>query len=101
MSAPQSANDRRDPQLIRHRACGLLDASVSRYVKHTRREIITAFLLLSQRDNVVLRQILHDPHHPAYLPLIDDLLHDPHNGIVRLLLGFLDDPRAPSVPFRF
>ena len=77
-------------------AGGLLDASVSRYVKHTRREIITAFLLLSQRDNVVLKQILQDPHHPAYLPLIDDLLHDPHGGIVRLLLGFLDDPRAPS-----
>ena len=95
-SAPPSTTDRRDPQLIRRRAGGLLDASVSRYVKHTRREIITAFLLLSQRDNVVLKQILQDPHHPAYLPLIDDLLHDPHSGIVRLLLGFLDDPRAPS-----
>ncbi len=69
---------------------------MSRYVKHTRREIITAFLLLTPRDNVVLKQILHDPHHPAYLPLIDDLLHHPHPGIARLLLGFLDDPRAPS-----
>ena len=96
MSAPQSSTDRRDPQMIRRRVGGILDASVSRYVKHTRREIITAFLLLSQRDNVVLKQILQDPHHPAYLPLIDDLLHDPHTGILRLLLGFLDDPRAPS-----
>ena len=96
MSAPPSTADRRDPQLIRRRAGGLLDTSVSRYVKHSRREIVTAFLLLSQRDNVVLKQILQDPHHPAYLPLIDDLLHDNHGGIVRLLLGFLDDPRAPS-----
>jgi HEAT repeat protein len=91
-----STTDRRDLQMIRRRVSGLLDVSVSRYMKHTRREIITAFLLLSQRDNVVLKQILQDPHHPAYLPLIDDLFHDPHSGIVRLLLGFLDDPRAPS-----
>ncbi|HTU24346.1 MAG TPA: HEAT repeat domain-containing protein, partial [Pirellulales bacterium] len=57
---------------------------------------ITAFLLLSQRDNVILKQILQDPHHPAYLPLLDELLHNPHSGVVRLLLGFLDDARAPS-----
>ncbi len=95
-SAPPSMTDRRDVQLIRRRLGGLLDSSVSRFVKHGRREMITAFLLLSQRDNVVLKQILLDPHHPAYLVLIDDLLHHPHHAIARLLLGFLDDPRAPS-----
>ncbi|HTU25061.1 MAG TPA: hypothetical protein VMF30_06675, partial [Pirellulales bacterium] len=41
MSAPHSTTDRRDPQLIRRRVAGLLDASVSRFVKHSRREIIT------------------------------------------------------------
>ena len=58
--------------------------------------MIEAFLLLVHRDNVTLKQILADPLDPSYRPIIDVLTHSPRNGIIRLVLSFLDDPAAPS-----
>ncbi len=67
-----------------------------RFIKHSRREVLSAFLALASRDNAVLKQILQDPHHSAYLALVDELLHNPRGAVVRLLLSFLDDSHAPS-----
>jgi hypothetical protein len=69
---------------------------VNRYTRHGRREAVEAFLLLVGRDNVTLKQILQDPHHAAFLTVIDILSNSPQAGVMRLLLGLLEDPRAPS-----
>jgi HEAT repeat protein len=52
---------------------------------------------LAKRDNPVLRQVLEDPHHAAFVTLVDVLSTSTAGGVIRLLLSFLDDPRAPSV----
>jgi len=87
---------RRDPQALRRFVLGALELSVQRFGRHRRREVIEAFLLLAYGDNATLQQILQNPHHVAFLVAVDVLTHSEHAAVVRLLLGFLDDPQAPS-----
>jgi HEAT repeat protein len=96
LASPPEDGTRRDPQLVRQHAVSGLEEAVQRYGRHKRREVIEAFLILVNRDNVTLKQILQDPHHPAFLALVDALLKSPRPGVIRLLLNFLDDPHAPS-----
>lgn len=96
LAAPRDYQLRRDPQLVRHHVVGSLEVSVARLARHKRREVLSAFLMLASRDSATLRAILQDPHHGAYLPLLDALAHDEHAGVLRLLLSFLDDPHAPT-----
>ena len=96
LAAPRDYRNRRDPQLLRKHVLGNLEQSVRRYPKHRVAAVIEAFLLLVHRDNVTLKQILTDPLDPVYRPLVDVLTHGPHNGVMRLLLSFLDDSRMPS-----
>ena len=56
--------------------------------------------LLASRDNVVLKQILQNPHHAAFLAVIDVLTKSQRGGVIRLLLSFLDDPHVPWRPCR-
>jgi HEAT repeat protein len=96
LSAPRDYTHRRDPQLVRRHAISSLEASVSRFGLHKRREVIEAFLLLVNRDNVTLKKLLENPHHAGFLVVVDVLSKSEHGGVLRLLLGFLDDPHAPS-----
>jgi HEAT repeat protein len=96
LATPGDYGHRRDPQLVRQHVVSSLEASVKRFDRHKRREAIEAFLLLVGRDNVTLRQILQDPHHPSFLATIDLLSHSARGGVMRLLLSLLDDPHAPS-----
>src|SRR6185369_7533922 len=89
-------NRRRDPQLVRRGVTESLELSVRRYGKHKRREVIEACLLLANRENVTLRQVLQDPHDPSFVAVIDSLLHSERAGVMRLVLSFLDDPHPPS-----
>ena len=57
--------------------------------------MIEAFLLLANRDNVTLKQVLQSSNHPALAPMIETLTKSPRKGIIRLLLAYLDDPHAP------
>ncbi len=96
LAGPRDYSNRRDPQLVRRHFTASLEGSLQRFMKHSRREVVVAFLVMASRDNAVLKQILQDPHNAAYLPLVDELLHNARGGVVRLLLSFLDDPHAPS-----
>ena len=96
LAGPRDYSDRRDPQLIRRNLVAALEGSVKQFGTHKRREIVEAFLLLVRRDNVTLKRILQDPHHVAFLTVIDLLTHSDHGGTIRLLLSFLDDLHAPS-----
>jgi hypothetical protein len=96
LALPPEDGTRRDPQLVRQHIVSGLEDAVQRYSRHKRREVIEAFLLLVNRENVTLKQILQDPHHAAFVVLVDALLKSPRPGVIRLLLNFLDDPHAPS-----
>ena len=96
LAAPGAYGHRRDPQLLRGAMVTTLESSLKRFHKHSRSEVTRAFLEHAHRDNVVLKQILHDPHHSAYVTVVNTLQHEQRGGIIRLLLSFLDDPHAPS-----
>jgi len=96
LADPRDQEQRRDVQVVRRRVVGALEMSVGRFARHRRREIVEAFVLLTYRDNAVLRQILQDPYHPAFVVLVDALSKSPQNAAIGLLLSFLDDPHAPS-----
>jgi len=96
LAAPRDYRRRRDPQLVRAHVVTSLEHSVKRYSNHKRREAIEAFLLLATRDNATLKRILQNPLDPTYLAIVDTLTHSLRQGVMRLLLNSLDDPRAPS-----
>ena len=96
LAAPRDYRHRRDPQLVRQHVIGGLEESVRRWSKHRRGEVIEAFLLLVHRDNITLKQILADPLDPSFRPIIESLTNSQRNGIIRLVLSFLDDPAVPS-----
>jgi len=87
---------RRDPELVRRHVIGGLERSIERFSGHRRREILEAYLLLVGRDSALLKRVLNDPHHAAFLTLVDVLSKSDAAGVIGLLLSFLDDPRAPS-----
>lgn len=93
---PRERARRRDPQLLRRRLVHSLEVGVRRYSKHLRRDVVEAFLVLVGRENVILKQILQDPHDASFLVVVDVLAKSPRPGVIWLLLSYLDDPQIPS-----
>lgn len=96
LAGTKNFKPRQDPRTLRGHLVASLEASVMRFARHRRSEPIEAFALLTERDNATLKQLLFDPLHASYRPLIETLTRSPKPGIMRLLLSFLDDPQAPS-----
>lgn len=95
VSTPRDYSDRRDPQLVARNFVTVLENSLARYGQHKRGEVIESFLILAKRDNAQLKLILQDPHHSAYLAVIETLSHSRRPGVISLLLSMLDDNRPP------
>lgn len=95
LAQPRDYKQRRDPQRVRKNIGVTLENSVRRFHKHGRREILEAFLIVTNRDNLTLKKIIEDPFHKAYLPMVDVLTTSPRRGVMRLVLSFLDDAHAP------
>ncbi len=86
----------RDPRLVRDQVLPALEASVRRFARHHRREVLEAFALLADRDNVVFRQVLNEPHHAAFVPLTEMLGGSDWGGIIRLIIDALEEPAPPA-----
>jgi HEAT repeat protein len=95
ISHPDESNPRRDLQWIHQHSVSCLETSVERFGKHKRREVIEAFLMLAKSDNRVIQSILKNTHHVGYLVIIEVMSRSSQDGIVRLLLEYLDIPQAP------
>lgn len=96
LAGTRNFRPRQDPRTLRGHLVSALEASVMRYARHRRSEPIEAFLMLCERDNAALKQLLFDPLHASYRPVIETLTHGLRPGVLRLLLSFIDDPQAPS-----
>ncbi|HWB08138.1 MAG TPA: HEAT repeat domain-containing protein [Pirellulales bacterium] len=96
LAATRNFKPRQDPRALRGHLVASLEASVTRYARHRRSEPVEAFAILVERENATLKQILFDPLHASYRPLMEILTRSPKPGVRRLLLNFLDDPQAPS-----
>jgi HEAT repeat protein len=99
LAGGRDPSDRRDPQMVRRYVVGSLESSVHRFGQHKRREVVESFLLLVDRDNAALRQMLGNGHHTAFVAIVDGLAKSPQRGVIKLLLSFLDDRHAPSATF--
>ena len=97
LAGNRDPSDRRDPQIIRRHVVASLEQSVQRFGhKHNRREVLECFLMLVGRENVTLRQVLQNPHHAAFGPIVEMLAKSVRRGVIRLLLTFLDDVRESA-----
>jgi hypothetical protein len=96
LAKPRDYKNRRDPHVFRNHIVGALENSAGRFEQHKRREILEAFLLLTDRENPVLDQILRHPHDPAYATIVHLLSHSERPGVIRLLLSHLDDAHTPT-----
>jgi HEAT repeat protein len=86
---------RRDPQLFRVQVVSALELAIQRYADHNRKEIVEAFLMLTSRENATLKRILRQPLDRCHRPIVECLTHSPRPSVMRLLLSFFDDSRAP------
>ena len=86
----------RDLKALREFLVPALEQSLSHFESHKRTEILEAFLLLANRENVFLKSALQNPHDRLFLPAITQLSHSPRPGVIQLLVSFLDDAQAPT-----
>jgi hypothetical protein len=96
LERPLDPADRRDARWSGKHVLTSLENAVQRFGRHKRREVIEAFLLLADRNNAVLSQILRSPHHVCFLILMDVFAKSEHTAVMRLLASYLDDPQAPA-----
>ncbi len=86
---------KRGPQLQRSQVMTSLERGVRNFQQHGCRELIEALLLIADRRNTTVAQILRDPTDRAFAPLLDLLVNSPRPAIMELLLDFLDDTQTP------
>jgi len=86
---------RTDADTVRRRVTTALEEGARKFYRHKRREAVEAFLLVAKPQNPTLRQLLRNPDDACHKEVIDVLMENPKGGIIRLLLGFLDDPQLP------
>lgn len=98
--SPRDYHDRRDPQVVRQHAIGVLETGVSRYQRTRSAAIIEAFLILSGRENATLKHVLQNRTEVAQKPILELFTSSPRASIMRLLLSYLEDPFAPLTAIR-
>jgi HEAT repeat protein len=80
---------------VRQRISFALEKAVGRFNDHRCTEVIEALVLVAKPQNATLRRILRQPGERSREALVDVLSNSSHGGVIRLLLGFLEDPYMP------
>jgi HEAT repeat protein len=80
---------------IRQSVTSALEDAVRKFDRHQRKEVVEAMLLVVKPSNVTLQQIFSHPNDACHEAVRDVLLSSPQGGVIRLLLGLLDDPQSP------
>jgi HEAT repeat protein len=88
---------RRDPQLARRHVVTALEPVADRFDQHKNKMLLEAFLMLVNRENLVLNRILEHPHDPAYATMMHLLASSPRPGVMRLLLNYMDVDAPSSI----
>ena len=82
---------------MRLRLTSALEQALSKFNKHESQEIVEAFLLVAKQQNVVLRRMLRHQEDAVHHALTHVLANSSRGGVLRVLLGFLEDPQSPKV----
>ena len=82
---------------LRDRITSCLEHAVRKFHRHKQAEVVEALLLVAKPKNATLRQLLQRPNESSHGPILDALSKSSRGGVIRLLLGFLEDPQMPRV----
>jgi HEAT repeat protein len=96
ISGPRDKLRLREPSRVRQQVLPSLERAVDHFEQHRRREVVEAFLMLTNCENALLKQILCEPRHPAYLVVTDILRNTSRVAVMRLVLNLLESRSAPS-----
>ncbi len=97
VSGPRENQRMREPARVCQQILPSLERAVDRYEQHHRREVMEAFLMLTNHENAMLKRVLCEPRHPAYLALTEILGSSSRIAIMRLVLNLLESRFAPSI----
>ena len=97
ISGPRKKQRLVEPARIRQQILPALERAVDRYEQHRHREVVEAFLMLTNHENGLLKRILCEPRHPAYLVLTEILRNSSRVAIIRLVLNLLESQFAPII----
>jgi len=81
--------------MVRARLTTSLEDAVRKFHRHERIEPVEALLLLAKQKNVALRQLLQRTEEKSHPAILEVLSNSSQGGVLRLLLGFLEDPQMP------
>lgn len=93
----ESQPKRRDMSGLRDRITLDLEDAVRKFHRHRQSEVVEALLMLAKQKNVTLRNLLSRPEEASYDSIVELLRTSEQGGVVRLLLGLLEDPKSPLV----
>jgi hypothetical protein len=96
LSDPKQRSQRNDLENVRSRVTSALESAVNSYNVHRTSEPLEAFLLVAKQHNATLRRVLRDPTARARHALVEVMSTSARGGVIRLLLGFLEDPQLPQ-----
>ena len=99
LSGKEVGSGRKDQEAIRHKITSALEDGVRKMHRHGRTEVIEAFLTIAKSNNVVLRQLLQRKEEASHEPLVETLQTSTRGAVLRILLGFLEDPQMPRLMF--
>ncbi len=97
LSGTSDEPKRKQQGVVRDRITSGLEDATRKFHRHQRIEVVEAFLLIAKQKNITLRQLLQRPSDAGHRPIIDVLSNSERGGVIRLLLGFLEDPQMPHV----
>lgn len=97
LSGADDQPKRRRRDSLRDRITSCLEDAVRKFHRYKRAEVVEAFLLVAKPKNATLSQLLQRPQESSYQPILDLLSNSSRGGVIRLLLGFLEDPQMPRV----
>lgn len=96
LSAPNRQARRHDMDSLRRRVTSALEEAVRRFDRHRRIEVVEAFLTVAKQHNVMLRRVLRQPGERTRDAVLGAMSNSSRGGVIRLLLGFLEDQQMPQ-----
>lgn len=96
LNSPRDYRSRRDPALIRQYVYSSLEHSVRHFSDHRRAALIEAFLLLVNKEDSLLKQMLEDPDEVVYASIVRQLMSSTRPGVIRVILDLLEELHTPA-----
>lgn len=97
LSGGEDQPKRKQRDTLRDRITSCLEDAVRKFHRHKRMEVVEALLLVAKPKNVTLRQLFQRPQESSHKSILEVLSNSSRGGVIRLLLGFLEDPQMPRV----